>query len=98
MSTANGMWYQSESKLKIPLSRACFVVIAQCPTTTAMTATMITRCHPLSLAGGGGAGVPRGAEDAERPSTVGDAAPTGPAGQSALAPPTRTAANTTNPG
>jgi hypothetical protein len=30
-------------------------------------------------AGGGGAGVPRGAEDAEHPSTVGDAAPTGPA-------------------
>jgi DNA polymerase-3 subunit gamma/tau len=35
-------------------------------------------------AGGGGAGVPRGAEDAEHPSTVGDAAPTGPAGQSDL--------------
>jgi DNA polymerase-3 subunit gamma/tau len=34
--------------------------------------------------GGGGAGVPRGAEDAEHPSTVGDAAPTGPAGQSAI--------------
>ena len=33
-----------------------------------------------SPAGGGGAGVPRGAEDAEHPSTVGDAAPTGPAG------------------
>jgi hypothetical protein len=30
--------------------------------------------------GGGGAGVPRGAEGAQRPSTVGDAAPTGPAG------------------
>jgi hypothetical protein len=30
-------------------------------------------------AGGGGAGVPRGAEDAKHPSTVGDAAPTGPA-------------------
>jgi hypothetical protein len=32
-----------------------------------------------SPAGGGVAGVPRGAEGAERPSTVGDAAPTGPA-------------------
>jgi DNA polymerase-3 subunit gamma/tau len=32
-------------------------------------------------AGGGGAGVPRAAEDAEHPSTVGDAAPTGPAGR-----------------
>jgi predicted membrane channel-forming protein YqfA (hemolysin III family) len=37
----------------------------------------------LSPGGGGGAGVPRGAEGAPRPSTVGDAAPTGPAGQSA---------------
>ena len=36
----------------------------------------------LSPGGGGGAGVPRGAEGAQRPSTVGDAAPTGPAGQS----------------
>jgi DNA repair photolyase len=35
-------------------------------------------------AGGGGAGVPRGAEGAQRPSTVGDAAPTGPAGQDSL--------------
>ncbi len=32
-----------------------------------------------SPAGGGVAGVPRGAEDAQHPSTVGDAAPTGPA-------------------
>ena len=37
----------------------------------------------LSPAGGGGAGVPRGAEAPPAPSTVGDAAPTGPAGQSA---------------
>jgi hypothetical protein len=46
----------------------------------------------LSTAGGGGAGVPRGAEDggqpstagdAGQPSTVGDAAPAGPAGRSA---------------
>jgi hypothetical protein len=37
----------------------------------------ISRMRPS--AGGGGAGVPRGAEDAEHPSTVGDAAPTGPA-------------------
>jgi hypothetical protein len=36
-----------------------------------------SRMH--ASAGGGGAGVPRGAEDAEHPSTVGDAAPTGPA-------------------
>ncbi len=35
-------------------------------------------------AGGGGAGVPRGAEDAKHPSTVGDAPPTGPAGQEPL--------------
>jgi hypothetical protein len=37
----------------------------------------------LSPGGGGGAGVPRGAEVPPAPSTVGDAAPTGPAGQSA---------------
>jgi hypothetical protein len=35
----------------------------------------------LSPVGGGGAGVPRGAGAAPPPSTVGDAAPTGPAGQ-----------------
>lgn len=35
-------------------------------------------------AGGGVAGVPRGAEDAEHPSTVGDAASTGPAGRGAI--------------
>jgi hypothetical protein len=34
----------------------------------------------LSPGGGGGAGVPRGAEAAPPPSTVGDSAPTGPAG------------------
>jgi ATP-dependent helicase Lhr and Lhr-like helicase len=36
-----------------------------------------------SPAGGAVAGVPRGAEDAKHPSTVGDAAATGPAGQNA---------------
>ncbi len=34
--------------------------------------------------GGGVVGVPRGAEAAERPSTVGDTTPTGPAGQDSL--------------
>jgi len=34
--------------------------------------------------GGAGAGVPRGAEAAEQPSTVGDAAATGPAGESSI--------------
>jgi hypothetical protein len=49
--------------------------------------TLVGACVLLALAtaflpaGGGGAGVPRGAEGAQRPSTVGDAAPTGPAGQ-----------------
>ncbi|MDX6605169.1 MAG: hypothetical protein QOF23_1678 [Solirubrobacterales bacterium] len=38
-----------------------------------------TRTESAPSAGGGGAGVPRGAEGAKRPSTVGDAAPTGPA-------------------
>jgi len=39
-----------------------------------------TRAASTSSAGGAGAGDPRGAEGAKRPSTVGDAAPTGPAG------------------
>jgi diaminohydroxyphosphoribosylaminopyrimidine deaminase/5-amino-6-(5-phosphoribosylamino)uracil reductase len=38
----------------------------------------------LPRAGGGGAGVPRGAEVPKAPSTVGDAAPTGPARRRAL--------------
>ena len=48
---------------------------------------LVGACFLLALAtallpaGGGGTGVPRGAEGAQRPSTVGDAAPTGPAGQ-----------------
>jgi predicted membrane channel-forming protein YqfA (hemolysin III family) len=50
--------------------------------------TLVAACALLALAiafspaGGGGAGVPRGAEARPAPSTVGDAAPTGPAGQS----------------
>jgi hypothetical protein len=49
--------------------------------------TLVGACVLLAAAvtaypaGGGGAGVPRGAGGAQRPSTVGDAAPTGPAGQ-----------------
>ncbi len=45
---------------------------------------LVALATAFSPAGGGGAGVPRGAEGAQRPSTVGDAAPTGPAGQSAV--------------
>ena len=44
---------------------------------------LATRGPGVSPAGGGGAGVPRGAQDAQHPSTVGDAAPTGPAGRDA---------------
>jgi hypothetical protein len=49
--------------------------------------TLVGACALLAAAvtaypvGGGGAGVPRGAEAAPPPSTVGDAAPTGPAGR-----------------
>ncbi len=39
---------------------------------------------PVTSAGGAVAGVPRGAEDAQHPSTVGEAAATGPADQRAL--------------
>jgi hypothetical protein len=41
---------------------------------------LVALATALLPGGGGGAGVPRGAEGAQRPSTVGDAAPTGPAG------------------
>jgi hypothetical protein len=51
-------------------------------TLVAASALLAAALAFLSPAGGGGAGVPRGAEDAEHPSTVGDAAPTGPAGRS----------------
>ncbi len=37
MSAAKGMWYQSESKLKMPRSRASLVVSPQCAKTRAIT-------------------------------------------------------------
>jgi hypothetical protein len=53
---------------------------------TLMAASVIVAAvATFSPAGGGGAGVPRGAEARPAPSTVGDAAPTGPAGLSTLA-------------
>ncbi len=42
MLAENGMWYQSESKLKIPVSSACFVVTAQSKTTIAITTSATT--------------------------------------------------------
>jgi O-antigen ligase len=45
---------------------------------------VLVRNWAVSPAGGVVAGVPRGAEDAQHPSTVGEAAATGPAGHSAL--------------
>ncbi len=48
-----------------------------------LLAAVVAAVPALRPAGGGGAGVPRGAEARPAPSTVGDAAPTGPAGQSA---------------
>ncbi len=50
---------------------------------SALLAAVVAVVPALSPAGGGGAGVPRGAQARTAPSTVGDAAPTGPAGQSA---------------
>ncbi|HEY0318482.1 MAG TPA: hypothetical protein VGC49_09325 [Solirubrobacterales bacterium] len=47
-----------------------------------LASVLIAAAAALYPAGGGGAGVPRGAEAPPAPSTVGDAAPTGPAGQS----------------
>src|SRR5258705_13170970 len=40
MSAAKGMWYQRESKLKIPLSSASLVVRPQWAKTSAMTPTV----------------------------------------------------------
>ncbi|MDX6567263.1 MAG: hypothetical protein QOE10_2925, partial [Gaiellales bacterium] len=48
-----------------------------------LVAALLAAVPGMRPAGGGGAGVPRGAEAPPAPSTVGDAAPTGPAGQSA---------------
>src|SRR5881409_3395429 len=67
MSAANGMWYQRLSKLKIPLSSACFVVTAQLNTVIAITAAITHNAQtpspvgdvvggtaPCAVAGGGG--------------------------------------------
>ena len=42
MSAEKGMWYQSESKLKIPESSACFAVTAHWKATTAITTSTTT--------------------------------------------------------
>src|SRR6478752_10455091 len=43
MSTAKGRWYQSESKLKMPRSQACWVVMLQLKRVIAMTWAMTHR-------------------------------------------------------
>ncbi len=59
MSAAKGMWYQSESKLKMPRSSASLVVSPQCaktkPTTPTVTiqAAKTKRCRRrVALSGG----------------------------------------------
>ena len=60
MSAAKGMWYQSESKLKIPRSSASLVVSPQCAKTRAMTPTVTTHgSQDAPPAGGVGGGGPR---------------------------------------
>jgi hypothetical protein len=59
------------------------LLVALCLTLTSL-AYLTTRSQSAPLAGGVGAGVPRGAQDAQHPSTVGDAATTGPASRDAL--------------
>ncbi len=96
MSAANGRWYQRLSKLKTPRSSACFVVIDQWNTTTAMTPVITSRPHAL-WPGGGVAG---GTAPEEALATAGGGespAATGPAGQSAHATAARTLAATTAP-
>jgi hypothetical protein len=51
--------------------------------TLVAASVLVALATALSPAGGGGAGVPRGAQAPSAPSTVGDAAPTGPAGRGA---------------
>src|SRR6188472_2913098 len=56
MSAAKGMWYQSESKLKIPRSSASFVVRPQCAKTREITPTVTTHASHVPSAGGAGEG------------------------------------------
>src|SRR4051794_37473830 len=56
MSTAKGMWYQSESKLKMPRSSASLVVNPQCATTSPITPPVTARASQDAPRGGGVAG------------------------------------------
>src|SRR4051812_43673339 len=58
MSTAKGMWYQSESKLKIPLSSASLVVRPQCANTSATTPQATSKTYGFGPAGPVAAGDP----------------------------------------
>jgi diaminohydroxyphosphoribosylaminopyrimidine deaminase/5-amino-6-(5-phosphoribosylamino)uracil reductase len=63
-----------------PTLAASFAAAGQLDESRTFIAPMLlSDSTTASRAGGAGAGVPRGAEDAEHPSTVGDAAATGPA-------------------
>ena len=95
MSAANGMWYQSESKLKIPRSSACFVVSAQWRDHERDHADHDQQRQPLaggSCRAGTSAVLGRGASGRGAP------APPRPAGQSATAAASRDAGADEGPG
>src|SRR5689334_2338794 len=82
MSVANGMWYQSESKLKMPRSSASLAVIPQWATTKPTTLIVMSHCQTPGPAGGAvGGTAPEEALATGRGG--GSPAATGPAGSSA---------------
>src|SRR4051812_46180424 len=91
MSAANGMWYQRLSKLKMPLSSACFVVTAQLKRVIAITTAITHNAQTLSPVGDVVGGTPP--EEALATGRGGGSpAAAGPAGQSTTVPATKTAA------
>src|SRR5262245_7572943 len=101
MLAAKGMWYQRESKLKMPRSRACLVVTAQWKTTIATTAVVTTRdqarwrgcsgpAGPVTASGGPASG--------DFVSVLGPPEPAPPTGRSHTARAIRVVAATRAPG
>src|ERR1700709_2562946 len=86
MSAAKGMWYQSESKLKIPRSSASLVVRPQCAKTRAMTPTVTSQARAFGPAGPVAAGDPPPPPVAKASSGAGP--PTAPPAEEAPSPET----------
>src|SRR4249920_797146 len=84
MSVAYGMWYQSESKLKMPRSSASLVVRPQCAKTKPTTPTVTTHGSQDQAPGpaGGAVGGPAPEDALATGRGGGSPAVTGPAGWS----------------